>query len=274
MWPEYAIYALTGVFGGFFAGLLGIGGGVLITPVLILALASMEIDQDIVIQLAVGTTMAAMSLAAAGSSFTHAHARTIDLPVAKLLLPAVATGAWLGAQSAIHIPGSLILIILSCLLAVQSYLLIWGDTTRSETSRKSGNYRILPARLVPAGLAIGMVSSIAGIGGGVLVAPLLTGMGMPIRRAIGTSAMNTLLISLFGTIGYLKPLGTTSANLPEASYGLVYLPAFLVVGLFSLAASIAGARATRRFSGKALRRIMGVLLALMIVRLFWFQLTS
>lgn len=269
---EFATFVAIGAVGGFFAGLLGIGGGAFITPLLIVVYTSGGADPGVVVQLAVGTTMAVICLTGIGGSVTHARKGSIDWGVARTLLPAVAVGALAGSQLAVRVPGRLIASALAVYLAVEAYRLLARRPGPEGTDSDSpaGAPRLPRAQTGAMGGVVGLVSSMTGIGGGIMVVPMLTRAGLPIRRAIGTSSLNTLSVALFATAGYAALSATDLPGpLPAHSVGLVHLPGFACVGGAALVTAVIGARSTHALPGPALRRIFGCFVILVAARLAW-----
>jgi len=272
---ELAIYAGIGSLGGFFAGLLGIGGGVLFTPLLLVVYAGNGFDESVLVQMSIATTMAVISISSLGGAMTHARAKAVDWRIGMLLVPSVMLGAWAGAHLAQRLPGTFIVVMLIAFLLYQSQKFLLGARGGRPQPPEEGTGNSPPiALLLPAGVVIGVVSSIVGIGGGVILMPLLISLGVAVKRAIGTSSFNTFPLSLSAAIGYLFPLEMPAADLPVGTFGLVYLPALVIVGVFAFAAAVVGAKCTHVLPALTLRRILGVLFALISLRLIWYLLSG
>ena len=266
---ELAVYAGIGTLSGFFAGLLGIGGGVMLTPVLVVAYAGQGFDPAVLVQMAIATTMAIMCMGAAGGALTHARAGAIDWSIGALLVPAVAAGAFLGAQAAPSLPGEGILAVLLAFLLWQAFSVLRPQ--RPNVPAGPGKrVRLAAGWVIALGAVIGAAGAVIGIGGGIILVPLLVQAGLRIKRAIGTSSFNTFWLSFAGAGGYLLPLNSVADLVPELTVGLVYLPALGAAGAAALIGAVGGARLAHVLPGAVLRKVFSVLLVLIALRLMWF----
>ena len=255
-----AAFLAVGAVAGFFAGLLGIGGGAIMTPALVIILGGF-MDEKIVVHTAIASSMATIALTTLPGAWIHGRSGAAHLRTVFLLLSGAVGGAFVCAQFAHYASGALLSFMLSLFLLRVSYQMF----CHRPVAGISGHYS--PPKWLPgAGAAIGGLSSLLGIGGGVFYTPLLTGRGMPIRRAIGTSACTNSPLAFFAALGYIVG-GHENDLLPEWSLGYVYLPATICLAVFGMIFAFFGARLTARLPDKILRRIFGTMTALLAARL-------
>lgn len=258
-----ALVALAGGFGGMLAGLLGVGGGIVIVPVLEFALGAAGVPADVRMHLAVGTSLASIIPTALSSSRAHRRRGAVDAAVARRWIPPIAAGAALGAASAAFVSGDALRAVFGVVaLAVAAIMLLRPESQAAV----DGGAATPSSRLWPAG--IGFVSALMGIGGGTLSVPALSRRGLPIHRAVGTSAWLGLWIALPAAAGFTW-LGLGRAGLPPGSLGFVSLPGLAVLVPASVLAAPVGARIAHRLSRRTLRTAFGVFLLLVGLRMLW-----
>ncbi|MFN2646578.1 MAG: sulfite exporter TauE/SafE family protein [Burkholderiales bacterium] len=253
-------YLGIGALVGFAAGLLGIGGGVVMVPLLALVFAAEQLPAEHVLHLALGTAMAAMVFTSIASMRAHHKHGAVDWPIARAMSPGMLVGSFCAALIAGLIPTrplALLFAVLVCYAATQMLLDLKPRSQRELPG---------PAGIFAAGTVIGAVSSLAAVGGAFLTIPFLTWCKLPLRRAIGTAAANGLPIAIAGTAGYVLH-GLRARNLPSASVGFVYLPAFALVVATSMLAAPLGARLAHRLPVKRLRMLFALLLYFFAVRM-------
>ena len=250
---EYLLYLATGLFTGLLSGLLGVGGGLIMVPVLSFIFAYLGFTAAFIMQMALGTSLAVIMVTSIASSRAHHSHQNVDWPIVKNIAFGIMLGAFFGSLVAAKFDASLLkgfFIIYVFLVALQ----ILSDYTPNPA-------RILPARaaLNCVGIIIGWVSSFVGIGGGTLSVPFLIYCNVDAKRAIGTSSAIGLPIAIAGTLGYMVS-GLHVANLPGHSIGFIYLPAFIIIALASLISAPFGALLVQKLSVKKLKKIFAVLL--------------
>lgn len=249
-----AVYLLLGAFAGTVAGLLGVGGGLIIVPVLAAVFALQHFDTHIVMHLAIGTSLATIVVTSISSGYAHHLHGAVLWPVFIRIAPGITVGAWLGAWLASILPTEslkLIFGLFELLVAVQM-----AFSVKPKASTRLPN----TPGLSVVGVGIGTVSTIVGIGGGTLTVPFLSWCKVSIHHAIATSAACGIPIAIAGSLGFIVVgLGTTT--LPDYSTGFVYWPAFSGVILTSMLFAPLGAKLAHRLSKSKLTRIFAVFLA-------------
>jgi uncharacterized membrane protein YfcA len=250
---EWLAYLGIGVLVGFAAGLLGIGGGVVMVPLLVFVFTSSGISPDQVMHVALGTGLAAMVFTSISSMRAHHKHGAVDWKIARAMSPGMLAGSFVAALIAGFIPTRPLALMFTALVfyaATQILLDLRPKITRELPG---------PAGLFGAGAFIGAVSSLMAAGGAFLTIPFLAWCNVPIRRAIGTAAANGLPIAIAGTAGYILN-GIHAERLPAWSLGYVYLPALALVVSTSMFAAPMGARLAHRLPVKRLRTIFALLL--------------
>jgi uncharacterized membrane protein YfcA len=235
------------------AGLLGIGGGLIVVPALLFLLPSAGISPSIVMHLALATSLASIIVTSGSSALNHFRLGNIDMFVVKWLMPGVVVGGFLGANVAEWIPSQYLPkvfgIIVLC-LAVQMLFSI-----------KATKERTMPSGVVTTviGTGIGMVSSLAGIGGGSLSVPFLNRHGIEMRRAVGSSSVCGCFIAMSGMVGFILH-GAQVESLPAFSIGYVYLPALIAITSTSMLTTKIGARLATNLPTVTLKKIFALFL--------------
>ncbi len=249
-----AAYLLLGAFAGTLAGLLGVGGGLVIVPVLAVVFARAGLDAGLIMHMAIGTSLATIIATSVSSTYAH-HRRGAVLWAAFLsLVPGIILGAWLGAGIAHG-------------LSTAALGAVFGVFELLVAAQMAFGLRPAPHRQLPgpvgttvAGGIIGTVSAIVGIGGGTLTVPFLSWCNVPIRNAVATSAACGLPIAVAGMIGYVVA-GWGAADLPAWSTGYIYWPAFAGIVATSLLFAPLGAKLAHTVPTGVLKRIFALFLA-------------
>ena len=250
---EYALYLATGLFTGFLSGLLGIGGGLIIVPILSFIFLHLGFPVAFIMHMALGTSLGVIVITSIASSRAHHSHQNVDWVIVKKIALGIMLGAFLGSLVAAKFDASL----LKALFVIYVFLAAFQILS---------NYTPNPARILPrrpaldcVGAFIGWVSSFVGIGGGTLTVPFLIYCNVNTKRAIGTSSAIGLPIAIAGTIGYMVS-GLHFAYLPSPSIGFIYLPAFIIIALASLISAPLGALLVQKLAVKKLKKIFALLL--------------
>ena len=253
-------YLAIGLAVGFFAGLLGIGGGAVLVPILALVFAAQDLPQEHILHIALGTTMATIMFTSISSMRAHHAHGAVDWGVAKAITPGILAGSFCAALVAGFIAKRP--------LAIMFTGLVFYAATQILFDLRPRQSRELPGAggLFAAGAGIGAVSSLMAAGGAFLCIPFLAWCSVPLRRAIGTAAAIGLPIAIAGTLGYLVQ-GLRVEGLPRGSIGFVYLPAMVLVVATSMLSAPLGARVAHRVPVKRLRYIFALLLYALALRM-------
>jgi len=244
---------LLGSVTGFLAGLLGIGGGMLMVPFMTFILTAKGYPADYTVKMAVATSLATICFTSMTSVLAHHRRGAVLWPIVRLLAPGILLGSLVGAQLAVALPGK----VLSVLFAV----FVAFSATQMFLDRKPKPSRILPGRLgtFSMGWVIGMLSSLVGAGGAFVSVPFMTWCNVKIHDAVGTSAALGFPIALAGTLGYIWA-GQGMPEMPPGSIGYLYLPGLIVVSLASMCTAPLGARTAHRMDIRSLKKVFAVVL--------------
>jgi hypothetical protein len=257
---EILAYMGTGVFSGILAGLLGVGGGVIIVPALILVFGHQGFTPVWLAQLAVGTSLASIIGTGWSSALAHHRRGAVRWDLFWRLVPGIILGAWAGAAVAGLLPQGWLQRIFGVFL-VYVGLSMLAPRGETPTGFAPGNWG-----LATVGGGIGALSAIVGIGGGTLTVPYLVRTGLDMRRAVATSSACGVPIALAGTLGFVVS-GWGREGLPTLSTGFVYWPAVLGILLTSILTAPVGARLAHSLPVPVLSRFFGILLLLVAAKL-------
>lgn len=257
---DLLLYAATGTLAGLSAGLLGIGGGLIIVPVLASLFSWQGMHPSIIMHLALGTSLATIIITSLSSIKSHQQHQAILWPVFKNLTPGILLGAVLGGL----IAGQLNTAILKPVFAVFELLV----ALHMISARQIHGHRALPdsTGLLTTGGIIGAVSALVGIGGGTMTVPFLVWCNINMRHAIATSAAVGLPIAVAGALTYVIS-GWGNTYLPDLSLGYVHIPSLIGITLFSVLFAPLGARLAHRLPVALIKKIFAVFLILMASRL-------
>ena len=256
-----AMMLLTGAVGGVLAGLLGVGGGIVIVPVLDLVLASIGVDPSVRMHVAVATSLATIIPTAISSSRAHHAKGAVDMAQLKRWSIAIFLGAIVGVLIASRVTGdvlSAVFGVIALLVAIKMLLPMEGKHIAQTIPGGPGG-QLLP-------FAIGGLSSMMGIGGGTLSVPIMTLFNFPIHRAVGTAALFGLLISVPATIAFVIT-GWNVPGLPTGSLGYVNLIGLAIIAPVSFFAAPWGARLAHSLSKRHLSILFGLFLAVVSARM-------
>jgi uncharacterized protein len=251
-------YLVLGLVAGFVAGLLGVGGGLIIVPVLTWMLEAQGLTQNAV-HYALGTSLASILFTSISSLSAH-HARAaVEWDTVGRITPGIIFGTFVGAALAARLSPVPLKIFFVAFLFYAAAQMWWNF--------KPGSHRQLPgfAGMFGAGSVIGAVSSWVGIGGGTLSVPLQLWCNIPLHRAIGTSAAIGLPIAAAGAVGYALN-GPSDAPIP-GTLGYIHLAALACIALGSVSTAPLGARAAHALPVAKLKRIFALLLLTLAVRM-------
>jgi len=253
-----AICVFVGAIVGFLAGLLGIGGGLIIVPVLLALLPMTLVGEQALMPMVLGTSLAAILLTSISTLSTHRRLGNIPISILPVLASGIGIGALVGSYFADTIPGYILQLFFACFAMLMS-LQMWLGSKKSGHQQSSVG--INKSKLLCISTTIGTLSSLLGVGGGVMTVPYLTSIEkLEMRRAIGASACGGVVVALMGSLGYLWAGLHTSHQLPPWSIGYIYLPAFFGFITLSLFTAPFGVRVAKKLPVKILKRCFSVLL--------------
>ena len=255
-------YSLVGAVAGVLAGLLGIGGGLVIVPMLVLCFSWQGISDSVIMHLALGTSMGSIIFTAVSSFMAHHRRGAVHWDVVKRIVVGIFVGTFLGACVAARLSTNF--------LKFFFVIFLYYVATQMLTNRKPKPSRQLPgnAGMFAVGNIIGAVSSLVGIGGGTLSVPFMIWCNIPVHHAIGTSAAIGFPIAIAGTIGYIVN-GLGAADLPTLSLGYIYAPALLGIVCVSVLTAPLGVRLAHSLPVDRLKRVFAILLYLVATRMLW-----
>ena len=239
---------------GFFAGLFGIGGGLITVPFLFFIFSSLDIDPNYVMHLAVGTSFSIIIPTSFVSVYTHNKHGALDLQIIKSYALFVIIGVIVGTSLAsIMKTKGLILFFTIVVYFLSIYLLF----LREKAQDTKPNFNLLPK--IVFGFISGFVSAPMGIGGAVMNVPILKYFGYPINKAIGSAAAIGFFIALFGAIGFLISGSYLDADLP-LSIGFVNIPALLIFIPITTVMAKVGANAVHKIEKQKITKFFGIFL--------------
>jgi uncharacterized membrane protein YfcA len=255
-----AAYLALGAVTGFLAGLFGVGGGLVLVPVLLLMFDAQHVPPEHALHLALGTAMATIVFTSLASMRKHHQHGAVNWRIVRSITPGILLGTALGALLAAYVPARG--------LGVFFTLFVYFAAAQILFDKRPSPSRQLPGTtgMALTGTLTGWVSSLVSIGGGTVVVPFLIWCNVPLRHAIGTAAAIGFPIALGGTVGYVI-VGLNMNALPEPHLGYVYLPALFWVAAASVLTAPLGAMAAHRMKVELLRKLFAVLLLALATRL-------
>ena len=254
---------LAGIVGGLVAGMLGVGGGIVIVPVLYHVLDLMGIDPGVRMHIAVGTSLATIIPTSFSSTRSHDKKGAVDWELLRRWAVPMVVGVLIGSAVSGFVRGQALALFFACVaLPVAVHLAFFGETKRLSDHLPTG----LGGMLLPAG--IGGVSTMMGIGGGTVGVPAMTLCGVPIHRAVGTAAAFGFLISIPGTIGSIIG-GWGAHGLPPYSLGYVNLLGFVLIAPASYFMAPFGAQLAHMTDRGRLRMLFAGFIAITAARMLY-----
>jgi uncharacterized membrane protein YfcA len=260
--PLFAIAAGAGVAGGILAGLLGVGGGIVIVPALYLALSTAGMDPAITMQVAVGTSLATIVFTSLSSGYGHFKRGAIDMDLLRLWAPSLLVGVILGALLGGYVSGLILVAVFAVVAALVALDMIFRKPAADPSVRSFS--KVVWAAL---GTVTGALSAMMGIGGGTIGVPLLNFLGYDIRRAVGTSAAIGFIIGLPGAVVYMLT-GLGSEGLPPFSLGYVNIVAAAIIIPLTSSFAHVGVKLAHSIPRRALRFAFGIFLMITSLRMF------
>lgn len=260
--------ALLGLGSGFLAGLLGIGGGMLMVPFITFILGQQGVAADLTVKMAIATSMATIMFTSISSVYAHHRRGAVRWDLVKRLAPGIVLGGLVASMGVFAL-------LKGSSLAIFFALFVGFSATQMFLDKKPAPTRQMPgtAGQLAAGGGIGFLSGMVGAGGGFVSVPFMTWCNVAMHNAVATSAALGFPIALANVVGYVLS-GQTVPNLPPASLGYIWLPALAVIAVFSVLTAPLGARAAHSLPVKKLKRIFASILYLLAAYMLWKGLTS
>jgi uncharacterized protein len=253
-------YLTIGAIAGFLAGLLGVGGGMIMVPMLVIVFTAKGFPAEHMMHLSLATSMATIVFTSLSSVRAHHRLGAVDWAVMRSMAPGIVAGGLAATLVAGFIPTRPLAIFFTGFMFYAATQMFFE--VRPKPSRQ------LPgaAGLFAAGAVIGGVSSVLAAGGAFLSIPFLARCNVPLKRAIGTAAANGFPIAVAGTAGYVLN-GLRVEGLPQGSLGYVYVPALLIIVAASMPLAPVGARLAHRLPVKRLRIVFALMLLALALRM-------
>lgn len=250
----------TGVIAGLLAGLLGVGGGLVIVPLLAIVLESQGISPDVIMHVAIGTSLATIIITSLSSIRAHHKRGAVQWPVFRQITPGILFGSWLGAMIAGWLDGTVLKVFFGLFMLAVATQMLTGAAPKPHRQLPG------PVGMFSAGSVIGTISAIVGIGGGTMSVPFMSWCNVPLRQAVATSSAIGLPIAIAGATGFVMT-GWAVDGRPDFSLGYVSLPAFASIVVASILFAPVGASLAHRLPPMVLRRFFAVFLVVLGVRM-------
>ena len=256
---------ILGTIVGFLAGLLGIGGGLIVVPALVyllplLGLSDGMLSTEVVMHMSLATSLAAIMMTSSSAAYAHHKNNNIPWDLAKPLMFVVALGALSGAFIADLLSAEALTNFFAiAVMSLASYMLFSIRFQRSRT---------MPSKLKSQFISFitGIIASLMGMAGGAILVPVLTYFGMPLRHCIGIATVCGVMVALFGSFGYIIS-GLDNHLLPAWSLGYVYLPALLGIVLTSSLLAPVGVKFASKLPVQTLKKFFAVFLILVSLKM-------
>ncbi|VAW44883.1 Uncharacterized UPF0721 integral membrane protein [hydrothermal vent metagenome] len=258
-----ALLATLGLIVGFFAGLLGIGGGAIMVPTLTAYFLWQGINPDSVVHLALATSMSCIIFTALLSIRTHQKHQAILWPITVKMSPAVFIGSAFATLWVVQISSKTIALVFMLLMFLVALQMTFGFKPKATAPSK-----IKTIELVPAGFVIGFISAMIAIGGGSLTVPYLSWHQINIKKVIATAASIGLPIAVAGCLVF-SIQGSQQTNLPAQTIGYIYWPATLIITMGSALTTSHGANLTHKLPTGLLKKVFAGLIVLLAIRMFY-----
>ncbi len=245
---------------GFLAGLLGIGGGLIIVPALVYILPQLGISHEIVMSMALATSLGAIVITSLSAAIAHHRNSNIPWSLAKPLMVLVALGALFGAFVADLLSTQALKTFFAvAVIILATYMLLSINGIKNRELPPANKLRFI------SGLT-GVVASLMGMAGGAILVPVLSYFGLPMRHGIGIATACGLMVAIFGSLGYIIT-GLNHPLLPKWSLGYMYLPALLGISISSSIFAPVGVKFAGKLPIKTLKQCFAVFLILVALKM-------
>lgn len=254
-------FPMLGIICGILSGMLGIGGGVAVIPGLFILLVCFGIPGEYLMHFAVGTSLAIMIFTSAINAYSHSKKHNVIWPLLKIMVPFAVVGVVAGALLMIVTSSKILSLIFGfslLFIALDLFFSLSRNILPAHVKIKKGFFRAI-------GLAIGFFSGLLGIGGGSIYIPLFFYCRIKARRCVGTSAVLILPVAFIGALVSAFSMG----QVPGVSFsiGFIYLPAFVLVALFSVIGVPIGVRLLSKLSNETVKKVFAIFLAVVALNM-------
>ena len=257
------VMATSAVVTGFMAGFFGIGGGLIMVPILFYIFSFAGIEQAFIMHLALGTSFSIIIPTSIISTITHMKFKAVDFNIVKTFGVFVAIGVVFGTIFAVNLKTSSLVLFFSIMTMIFAIYFLSKREKINPTPRKINLiYRVV------CGFLSGFLSAPMGIGGGVINTPVLKMFGYPIKVAIGCSAAVGFIIALIGAIGFAVSGSYLNINAP-LSLGFINIPTFLIFVPITMFMAKIGAKTVHKFDKKFIGKLFGIYLFIVSCKLFY-----
>ena len=265
LYQELLVYfiglLITGVIGGLIAGLFGVGGGIVIIPILFWIFTSLNFPNEILMHMAIGSSLATIIPTSISSARAHYHRGSIEIDIIKKWAPGIFLGAIIGGLSGKYFSVNELKYLFASIAFLVALNMFFKEPLRlGNNFPKSRLLNIIMSSL------IGLVSSLMGVGAGTLGVPALVALSVPIHKAIGTAAALGLFIAVPATLG-LAFSGFNIPNRPPMSIGYVNLIAFFIMFPLTVFFAPVGVKLAHRINQRALKSIFGIFLIITSIKM-------
>jgi uncharacterized membrane protein YfcA len=254
----FSIYLIIGACSGFLAGLLGLGGGVIVVPALAAAFANFDVmPANYIMQMAVGTSLSTVVVTFLASLYAHVKRNSVRWDIVKLILPGLLIGVLAGTIIAGDLPSHYLQVFFAIFLLFISYRLFTGKLAPEEDHDPS------PFAMQSFAALVGALSGVLGVGGGLILIPFLIRCGMDMRQATGTSVACGVFIGSLASLSFML-LGHSHLALPWST-GFIYWPAFLGIAVASVLFAPLGTALAYKLPTSVLKRVLAIFLVVVAV---------
>ena len=257
----FLICLVVGCFAGFLAGLFGIGGGLIIVPVLVYLLPMVGVPDPLLMNVALGTSFATIIITSASSAYNHYKMGNIAISSLKIFAPTMMVSTYVASFFVSQLPKEYSSKIFAALVVYLSIKMLLS------VKAKAGNKPFTTQSALIGGSLIGIASSGAGIGGGGFIVPFLNSRGYEMKQAIGSSSFCGMLLATSGAASYIFS-GWNHPQMVDFSIGYIYLPAVLGITLTSMFTTKFGAMTASKLPVATLKRCFAIFLIIMAIRMF------
>lgn len=258
------IYLPLGIIAGIMAGLLGLGGGLVVVPILTITLKMNGVPDDIIMKMAIGTSFATICFTSLSSVYAHNKKQSVMWDVLVKFLPGVLLGVFILGYFVNFFSNLVLSYLFAAFVLFSIYNLLRKKPERAADKAANASF----ATLSGFGFGIGGISALVGVGGGAMTVPLLSHLGHEMKKAIGTSSAAGFPIALAGAINGIWH-GFGAQHLPDHSFGFIYLPALVGISITSMIFAPVGAKLAHKLPQATLKRIFAIYLTIIFVQMLW-----